>query len=48
MTSSLRISLDKVHLFDPETTLALDKERNAEDVRKGGAARKEEPKPAAV
>jgi len=39
----LHVAQDKVHLFDPESTLALDKERNAEDVRTGGAARKEEP-----
>jgi len=38
----LKISLDKVHLFDPESTLALDKERNEADIRRGGAARKEE------
>ncbi len=44
---TLNISLDKVHLFDPETTLALDKERDEADIRKGGAARKEEA-PAAV
>ena len=44
---TLSISLDKVHLFDPETTLALDKERNEADIRTGGAARKEEA-PAAV
>ena len=31
-----------MHLFDPETTLALDKERDEADIRKGGAARKEE------
>jgi multiple sugar transport system ATP-binding protein len=37
----LKISLDKVHLFDPESTLALDKERDEADIRKGGAARKE-------
>ncbi len=39
---TLHISLDKVHLFDPESTLALDKERNEADIRRGGAARKEE------
>jgi multiple sugar transport system ATP-binding protein len=39
---TLQISLDKVHLFDPESTLALDKEREAGDIRKGGAARREE------
>ncbi len=39
---TLNISLDKVHLFDPETTLALDKERDEADIRRGGAARKEE------
>jgi multiple sugar transport system ATP-binding protein len=38
----LKISLDKVHLFDPESTLALDKERGDEEIRTGGAARKEE------
>ncbi|HKZ92291.1 MAG TPA: sn-glycerol-3-phosphate ABC transporter ATP-binding protein UgpC [Candidatus Limnocylindrales bacterium] len=45
---SLKVSLDKIHLFDPESTLALDKERNDQDIRTGGAARKEEPKPASV
>jgi multiple sugar transport system ATP-binding protein len=44
---TLYIPLEKVHLFDPETTLALDKERGSEEMRKGGAARKEEA-PAAV
>jgi len=44
---TLHISLDKVHLFDPESTLALDKERQAGDVRTGGAARKADP-PASV
>jgi hypothetical protein len=37
---TLHIPLEKVHLFDPETSLALDKERS-EEVRKGGAARRE-------
>jgi multiple sugar transport system ATP-binding protein len=37
---TLNISLDKVHLFDPESTLALDKERDEAAIRKGGAARK--------
>jgi multiple sugar transport system ATP-binding protein len=37
---TLNISLDKVHLFDPESTLALDKARDEADIRKGGAARK--------
>ena len=36
---SLKIPLDKVHLFDPESTLALDKERQDGDTRVGGAAR---------
>ena len=40
---TLHVPLEKVHLFDPESTLALDKERNEADIRKGGAARKEEP-----
>jgi multiple sugar transport system ATP-binding protein len=39
---TLQISLDKVHLFDPESTLALDKDRKEGDVRTGGAARKDE------
>jgi multiple sugar transport system ATP-binding protein len=39
---TLNVPLEKVHLFDPETTLALDKERGDEEMRKGGAARKEE------
>ncbi len=39
---TLNISLDKVHLFDPESNLSLDKERADGDVRVGGAARKEE------
>ncbi len=38
---TLNISLDKVHLFDPETTLSLDKERDEADIRRGGAARKD-------
>ena len=38
----LKVSLDKVHLFDPESTLAVDKERDEEEIRRGGAARKEE------
>jgi multiple sugar transport system ATP-binding protein len=45
---TLNISLDKVHLFDPESTLALDKERDEAAIRKGGAARKEEDAPATV
>jgi multiple sugar transport system ATP-binding protein len=45
---SLKIPLEKVHLFDPESTLALDKERDAADIRTGGAARKAEPTPASV
>jgi multiple sugar transport system ATP-binding protein len=45
---TLKVPLEKVHLFDPETTLALDKERKDEDVRVGGAARRQEPAPAAV
>ncbi len=44
---TLNISLDKVHLFDPESNLALDKERKVGDVRTGGAARKEESAPTA-
>jgi multiple sugar transport system ATP-binding protein len=43
----LKVPLEKVHLFDPETSLALDKERTDGDVRVGGSARKE-PAPAAV
>ena len=39
---NLKVLLDKVHLFDPESTLALDKERTADDIRTGGAARKED------
>ncbi|HZW01065.1 MAG TPA: sn-glycerol-3-phosphate ABC transporter ATP-binding protein UgpC [Candidatus Deferrimicrobium sp.] len=45
---SLKIPLEKVHLFDPASMLALDKERDAADVRTGGAARKVEPTPASV
>jgi multiple sugar transport system ATP-binding protein len=45
---SLKIPLEKVHLFDPESQLALEKERRTEDMRTGGTARREEPKPAAV
>jgi multiple sugar transport system ATP-binding protein len=45
---TLHVPLEKVHLFDPESTLALDKTRGDEEMRKGGAARKEEPAPAAV
>jgi multiple sugar transport system ATP-binding protein len=37
---ALKVALEKVHLFDPESTLALDKERNEADIRRGGAARK--------
>jgi multiple sugar transport system ATP-binding protein len=44
----LSIPLEKVHLFDPESTLALDKERGDEEIRTGGAARKEEAAPASV
>jgi multiple sugar transport system ATP-binding protein len=44
---TLNISLEKVHLFDPESTLALDKERNEAEIRRGGAARRQEA-PAAV
>jgi multiple sugar transport system ATP-binding protein len=44
---TLHVPLEKVHLFDPESTLALDKERGDEEMRKGGAARKEDA-PAAV
>jgi len=39
---TLNISLDKVHLFDPETTLALDADRDEAAIRRGGAARREE------
>jgi multiple sugar transport system ATP-binding protein len=39
---TLHVPLEKVHLFDPETTLALDKERGHEEIRKGGAARRED------
>ncbi len=45
---SLKIPLEKVHLFDPESQLALEKERRAEDMRTGGTARREETKPASV
>jgi multiple sugar transport system ATP-binding protein len=38
---TLNISLDKVHLFDPETTLAIGKERDEATIRRGGAARKD-------
>ena len=40
---TLNIPLEKVHLFDPESGLALDKTRTEGDVRIGGSARKEEP-----
>ena len=39
---TLHVPLEKVHLFDPQSTLALDKERGNEEIRTGGAARKEE------
>ena len=49
---TLNISLDKVHLFDPETTLALDADRDEAAIRRGGAARRdgtaEEAAPTAV
>jgi multiple sugar transport system ATP-binding protein len=45
---SLKIPLEKVHLFDPESSVALDKERDTTDARRGGAARKAEPTPASV
>jgi multiple sugar transport system ATP-binding protein len=45
---TLKVALDKIHLFDPESTLALDKERTDGDVRTGGTARKQEVAPAAV
>ena len=45
---TLKVALDKIHLFDPESTLALDKERKDEDIRTGGTARKQEATPAAV
>ena len=50
---TLKVGLEKVHLFDPETTLSLEKVYNAADVRTGGAARKnkaaqEEATPASV
>jgi multiple sugar transport system ATP-binding protein len=38
---TLHVLLDKVHLFDPESTLALDKEHDKADIRTGGAARKD-------
>ncbi len=38
---TLHIALEKVHLFDPESTLALDKTRDEAAIRRGGAARKE-------
>jgi multiple sugar transport system ATP-binding protein len=45
---SLKIPLEKVHLFDPESSVALDKQRDTTDARRGGAARKAEPTPASV
>ncbi len=42
---TLNIPLEKVHLFDPESGLALDKTRTEGDVRIGGSARKEESVP---
>ena len=38
-----RSPLEKVHLFDPESQLALEKERRTEDMRTGGTARRENP-----
>ena len=43
----LKVALEKVHLIDPESTLALDKERNEADIRRGGAARKDKAEAAA-
>ena len=43
----LKVALEKVHLIDPESTLALDKERNEADIRRGGAARKDKTEAAA-
>jgi len=39
---TLNIALEKVHLFDPETTLALDADRDEAAIRRGGAARRDE------
>jgi multiple sugar transport system ATP-binding protein len=44
---TLKVALDKVHLFDPESTLALDKEHDVDDIRTGGAARKDKEEAAA-
>jgi multiple sugar transport system ATP-binding protein len=45
---TLEVLLDKVHLFDPDSTLAIDKEKGDEEIRTGGAKRKQEAKPASV
>jgi len=45
---TLEVLLDKVHLFNPDSTLAIDKEKGDEEIRTGGAKRKQEPKPASV
>jgi multiple sugar transport system ATP-binding protein len=38
---TLHVPLEKVHLFDPESTLALDMEHDKAYIRTGGAARKD-------
>ncbi len=43
---TLEVSLDKIHLFDPDSTLAIDKEKGDEEIRTGGAARRKEAKEA--
>ena len=47
---TLKVALEKVHLFDPESTLALEKASDGLEIRTGGAKRKDkqEPKPASV
>jgi multiple sugar transport system ATP-binding protein len=43
---TLEVSTDKIHLFDPDSTLAIDKEKGDEEIRTGGAARRKEAKEA--
>jgi multiple sugar transport system ATP-binding protein len=43
---TLEVSLDKIHLFDPDSTLAIDKDKGDEEIRTGGAARRKEAKEA--
>ena len=45
---ALKVALDKVHLFDPETTLALDKEREEVAATRSSASTTEERAPQAT